>query len=93
MLQQGAAGSQLLDVRVADSAVGCEEELSKLWQAAGELLETTRAALQCGAPAQVEFLQRPEQSAREISFRLTRRRRLWSTAATLTHCKYIYKHV
>lgn len=62
MLQRGAAGSQLLDVRVADGAVGREEELSKPWQAAGELLETTRAALQCGAPTQIQLLQHPEQT-------------------------------
>lgn len=59
MLQRGAAGAQLLDVRVADGAVGREEELAQARQAAGEVLETPGAALQRGAPAQVQLLQHP----------------------------------
>lgn len=61
MLQRGAAGSQLVYVGVADRAVSGEEELAQSWQAAGKLLETSRAALKCGAPAQVQLLQHPEQ--------------------------------
>lgn len=62
MLQRGAAGCQLLYVRVAHSAVGSEEELAQPRQAAGEVLETSGAALQRGTPAQVQLLQHPEQS-------------------------------
>lgn len=53
MLQWGAAGGQLLYVWVADGAVGCEEEFAQAWEAAGKVLETSGAALQCGTPAQV----------------------------------------
>lgn len=61
MPQTGAAGCQLLYVWVADGAVGSEEELAQAWKAAGEVLETSRTALQRGTPAQVQFPQHPEQ--------------------------------
>lgn len=61
MLQRGAAGGQLLYVWVADGAVGGEEEFAQAWQAAREVLEAPGAALQGGAPAQVQLLQHPEQ--------------------------------
>lgn len=60
VLQRRAARRQLLYVRVADGAVGGEEELPQSGQAAGELLEAAGAALQGGTPAQVQLLQRPE---------------------------------
>lgn len=93
MLQRGAAGSQLLDVWVTDGAVGGEEKLSKPWQAAGKLLETTSAALQRGAPTQVQLLQQPEQT-QENQFRpgvsVCAACWWWSIAATLNHYKYKY---
>ncbi len=61
VLQWGAAGGQLLYVWVADGAVGGEEEFAQAGQVAGEVLETSGAALQCGTPAQVQLLQHPEQ--------------------------------
>lgn len=61
MLQWGAVGSQLLYVWVTDGAVGSEEEFVQARQAAGEVLETSGAALQCGTPAQVQLLQHSEQ--------------------------------
>lgn len=57
VLQRGTAGSQLLEVRVAHRAVGCEEEFSEPRKTPGELLETPCAALESGTPAQVQLLQ------------------------------------
>ena len=65
VLQWGAAGGQLLYIWVTHSAVGGEEEFAQARQAAGEVLETSGAALQCGTPAQVQLLQHPEQPQRE----------------------------
>lgn len=60
VLQRGAAGGQLVYIWVTDSAVGGEEEFAQAGQAAGEVLETSGAALQCGTPAQVQLLQHSE---------------------------------
>lgn len=59
VLEGRTAGSQLLDVRVTGGAVGGEEELAQTGQLPGQALEAAGAALQGGAPAQVELLQQP----------------------------------
>lgn len=51
VLQWGAAGSQLIQIWIADGAVGREEQFAQAGQAAGEVLETTSVALQRGTPA------------------------------------------
>lgn len=61
VLQWGAAGSQCLDVWVTNSAVSSEEEFAQARKAASEVLETPGAALECGAPAQVQLLQHPDE--------------------------------
>ena len=60
MLQGGAAGGELLYVVVTDGAVGSQEEFAQAWQAAGEVLETSSAALEGGTPAQVQLFKHPE---------------------------------
>lgn len=62
VLQRGTAGSQSLDVRVTDGAVGGEEEFAQAGQAASEILETPGAALEGGTPAQVQLLQHSDES-------------------------------
>lgn len=62
VLQWRAAGGQLVQIRVADGAVGSEEEFAQAGQAAGEVLETPGVALQRGTPAQVQLLQHPERA-------------------------------
>lgn len=62
MLQWRTVSGQLFYIWIADSTVGSEEELSETRQAAGEVLKTSSAALQCGTPAQVQFLQHSEKT-------------------------------
>jgi hypothetical protein len=63
VLQRGAVGGQLLQVRVTHGAVGGEEELAQSGQFARQVLEASGAALKRGAPAQVQLLQHPDRGA------------------------------